>query len=209
MSGKDLVVFENWLGALFFEFPALKLRISSCDVANAVPPGSATTTTGYFQSTHVRQLNSCQIWRWGHRPFFQAYSCKFVRILGGPVRLSKILVLSMYTLVGWPDFCGWQELQVVPLASCFLQVPHLHKNIQIQQIQTFIEGKANVTELSSLNLSFSSHRGAWQWGSRWGEAGLVRRRGRRSPHFSSQRFDNPPLLNFNNDNPSVQCRLNC
>ena len=52
------------------------------------------------------------------RIFFQICTC-----FGGSALIPRYLVLSnqpatewkMYT---WPDFCGWQELQVVPLASC-------------------------------------------------------------------------------------------
>ena len=115
--GEGVVVFESWLGALFFELPALKLRISSCDVANAVPGRAATTTTGYFQSTHVRQLNSWPIWRWGHRPFSHIFLDNLYRFLGALPDLVSIWCCQIMSGSG-KGFLGWSDLTFEDDKSC-------------------------------------------------------------------------------------------
>ena len=107
-------------------------------VANA-EPSAATTTTGCFQRTHVRQLNSWPIWRWAPRPFF---ICTYLATMwqwGGFARhylmLSKEAVIEHKDCVKWQAFCEWQELQVLSLASDTMchTVPHPHKTDQAQQ----------------------------------------------------------------------------
>ena len=136
LSGKGVVVFDVWAGALFFQLPALKFRISSCGQCWSQRRNNNDWLLPAYTCAPTELLADMEV---STSPFFICTYLATMWQLGGFARhylmLSKEAVIEHKDCVKWQAFCEWQELQVLSLASDTMwhTAPHPHKTDQAQQ----------------------------------------------------------------------------
>ena len=150
LSGKGVVVFDVWAGALFFQLPALKFRISSCGQCWSQRRNNNDWLLPAYTCAPTELLADMEV---STSPFFYLHIFgNYVavgRICQTLLMLSKEAVIEHKDCVKWQAFCEWQELQVLSLASDTMchTVPHPHKTDQAQQSFDPVQGTCRCQRL--------------------------------------------------------------